>query len=135
MISLFLYGYYQINGSFPQSKIVVLPSTNYDFVNDLRLAVNVGRSLNVGNGSISGRVLENGLPVIRRVMLYERYSGQLVDITWSDSQGNYRFSKINENLTYFIISLDEDVDSEQYNLVGQDLIKGNYDELVASGDL
>ena len=58
-----------------------------------------------GNGSISGQVLEQGV----------------------DSNGNYRFTGLKENLLYFVISLDESGDSKQYNLVGQDLLRGDYD--------
>ncbi len=80
-----------------------------------------------GNGSISGQVLEQGVPVVRRVMLFERDSGLLYQTTYSDSNGNYRFTGLKENLLYFVISLDESGDSKQYNLVGQDLLRGDYD--------
>lgn len=87
--------------------------------------------IRAGNGSISGRVLENGLPVSRRVMLYERKTGMYAGQTRSDSDGSYTFKRTNENMTYFIVSVDDNNDDTQYNLVGQDLISGNHDKRAA----
>lgn len=85
-----------------------------------------------GGGSISGRVLENGLPVSRRVMLYVRETGAYAGQGRSDSNGNYTFPRTNKDLTYFIVSVDDNNDGTQYNLVGQDLISGNHDERMAT---
>lgn len=81
-----------------------------------------------GNGSISGKVLENGLPVSRRVMLYNRATGAYAGQVRSDSSGNYKFKRTNEDLTYFVIAIDDNKDDIQYNLVGQDLLAGNHDQ-------
>lgn len=89
-----------------------------------------GINLN-GAGSITGRVLENGIPVVRRVMLYERTTGVYAGQTRSDSSGNYTFKRTNEALVYFVVSVDDNNDGVQYNLVGQDLISGNHDKRVA----
>lgn len=90
-----------------------------------------GGSMLTGNGSISGIVRENGLPVSRRVMLYERTTGAYAAQVRSKTDGTYIFKNTNKNLTYFIIAIDDFTDEVQYNLVGQDLISGNYD--VAGG--
>lgn len=90
-----------------------------------------GSSVLAGNGSITGRVLENGLPVSRRVMLYERQTGLYAGQTRSNKDGNYKFKRTNESLTYFIVSVDDNNDGVQYNLVGQDLISGNHDKRVS----
>lgn len=90
-----------------------------------------GGSMLTGNGSISGIVRENGLPVSRRVMLYERTTGAYAAQVRSKADGTYIFKNTNKNLTYFIIAIDDFTDDVQYNLVGQDLISGNYD--IAGG--
>ena len=90
-----------------------------------------GINLN-GDGSISGKVLENGLPVSRRVMLYERNTGVYAGQTRSGTDGNYTFKRTNKELIYFIVSIDDNNDGVQYNLVGQDLISGNHDKKVTS---
>lgn len=91
---------------------------------------NGSNDIRIGNGSISGRVLENGLPVSRRVMLYDRRTGAYAGQTRSGVDGNYTFKRTNESLTYFIVSVDDNNDGVQYNLVGQDLISGNHDKRV-----
>lgn len=82
-----------------------------------------------GNGSISGRVLENGLPVSRRVMLYDRATGAYAGQTRSDSNGLYSFNNTNERGVYFVVSIDDHNDGVQFNLKGQDLISGNHDNI------
>lgn len=74
------------------------------------------------NGFIAGKVTEQGLPVIRRVACYHRMSGALIDTTWSDINGNYRFDNLVAGVKYFVTSLDENKDNTQYNAVTQDLI-------------
>lgn len=81
-----------------------------------------------GNGSITGIVLENGAPVSRSVMLYERNTGAFAGKGKSKSDGSYTFNRTNENLTYFVIAIDDNEDATQYNLVGQDLIAGDHDQ-------
>ena len=82
-----------------------------------------------GSGSISGVVTEKGVPVSRRVMLYERVSGTLFGQTQSNSTGHFTFDKTKEDLTYFAISLDETQDEIQYNLAGKDLLSGDFDRM------
>lgn len=82
-----------------------------------------------GSGSITGRVTENGLPVSRRVMLYERKTGALAAQTRSGEDGYYTFKKTNERTLYFAVSIDDENDGVQYNLQGKDLISGNHDNL------
>lgn len=89
----------------------------------------VASSVLTGKGSITGRVLENGLPVSRRVMLYDRKTGAYAGQTRSDSDGNYSFKRTNERGLYFVVSIDDHNDGVQYNLRGQDLISGNHDKL------
>lgn len=85
-----------------------------------------------GGGSITGKVLENGLPVSRRVMLYERKTGAYAGQVRSNADGVYTFKRTNEALLYFVVSVDDNSDGVQYNLVGQDLISGNHDKRVAT---
>ena len=81
-----------------------------------------------GNGSITGVVLESGAPVSRSVMLYERNTGAFAGKGKSKADGSYTFNRTNENLTYFVIAIDDNEDATQYNLVGQDLIAGDHDQ-------
>lgn len=88
---------------------------------------NSGLDLN-GNGSISGIVTENGVPVSRSVMLYERSTGAFSRKGRSSADGSYTFSNTNEKLTYFVIAIDDNKDENKFNLVGQDLIAGDHDQ-------
>lgn len=97
--------------------------------NSLLLTTGVSCKIDKGNGSISGIVLEKGVPVSRRVMLYERVSGTLFGQTQSNSTGHFTFDKTKEDLTYFAISLDETQDEIQYNLAGKDLLSGDFDRM------
>lgn len=74
------------------------------------------------NGTISGVVTELGSPVTKRVMCYHRYSGRLTAISYSNSNGEYRFNNLIKGVKYFITSVDENNDAIQYNAVTQDLI-------------
>lgn len=87
---------------------------------------------NSGNGSISGVVKEDGVPVSRRVMLYERHSGRLVNTTYSKKNGKYNFSNINKSLKYYIVSIDEFSDGIDCPAVIQDRVSGGYDEEALS---
>lgn len=81
-----------------------------------------------GNGSITGVVLEDGAPVSRSVMLYERDTGAFFGKGRSKADGSYTFNRTNEKLMYFVIAIDDNEDATQYNLVGQDLIAGDHDQ-------
>lgn len=73
-------------------------------------------------GTITGKVLEKGVPVSRRVLCHQRDTGTLVASTWSDANGDYAFNRLDESKKYYIVSLDEDMSTTQYNAVVQDLI-------------
>ena len=75
--------------------------------------------------AIIGVVTENSIPVSRRVFCYLRKSGALIDVTRSDKDGNYRFDNLSLTASYYIVSLDENGDAQQYNAVVQDLITPN----------
>lgn len=77
------------------------------------------------SGSISGKVLEQGVPVSRRVLCHQRDTGVLVGSTWSDANGDYVIDGLDESKKYYIVSLDEDMSTTQYNAVVQDLIPAN----------
>lgn len=75
--------------------------------------------------AISGVIMENNIPVSRRVFCYLRRSGALIGITRSDENGNYQFTDLSLKANYYIVSLDENGDAQQYNAVVQDLITPN----------
>ncbi|MGP5535318.1 hypothetical protein ACTXMF_12125 [Psychrobacter celer] len=77
------------------------------------------------SGVITGKVLEQGVPVSRRVLCHQRDTGVLVGSTWSDANGNYVFNGLDDSKKYYVVSLDEDMSSTQYNAVVQDLIPAN----------
>ncbi len=74
------------------------------------------------SGIITGKVLEQGIPVSRRVLCHERNTGILVGSAWSDVNGDYVFNGLDDRKKYYIVSLDEDMSTTQYNAVVQDLI-------------
>lgn len=74
------------------------------------------------NGIIIGKVTEQSMPVVRRVMCYHRMSRVLVTSTWSDSGGDYQLIGLIAGIKYYVTSLDENGDAVQYNAVTQDLI-------------
>ena len=103
-------------------------------ITSLGLAIRVkkyGRSnpdrINRGNikGLISGRTLEQGVPVSRRVLCHQRDTGVLVASTWSNANGDYVFKGLDNTKKYYVVSLDEDMSTTQYNAVVQDLIPAN----------
>jgi hypothetical protein len=59
------------------------------------------------SGSISGQVQENGTAVVgRKVLLYYRTTGQLINQTVSDSSGNYTFTGLEPSTSnYFVVGL------------------------------
>lgn len=77
------------------------------------------------SGVITGKVLEQGVPVSRRVLCHQRDMGILVGATWSDANGDYIIDGLDDSKKYYIVSLDEDMSSAQYNAVVQDLIPAN----------
>ena len=92
----------------------------------------IKEKLNSGTGKggyISGRVSEKEIPVSRRVLCYHRRTGNLIHYTYSDIDGNYRFDDLEPNANYFVVALDENNDSVQYNAVVQDLIAASTDPL------
>lgn len=74
------------------------------------------------NGYIKGKVTEQSLPVVRRVMCYHRTSKSLVNVVWSDVSGNYFIDGLIAGSKYYVTSIDDNSDSTQYNAVTQDLI-------------
>lgn len=100
-------------------------------ITSVGLAIRVkryGRSnpanINRGNskGVITGKTLEQGVPVSRRVMCHARGTGVLVNTTWSNANGDYVFKGLDNTKKYYVVSLDEDMSTTQYNAVVQDLI-------------
>lgn len=83
--------------------------------------------INRGNikGVIAGRTLEQGMPVSRRVLCHQRDTGALVASTWSNASGDYVFNGLDDSKKYYVVSLDEDMSTTQYNAVVQDLIPAN----------
>ena len=73
-------------------------------------------------GFISGQTTEGGIAVSARVMCYHRMSGRLVDTTYSNDNGYYRFMGLIAGVKYYVTSLDENNNSTRYNAVTQDLI-------------
>ena len=73
-------------------------------------------------GFINGKTLEQGVPVSRRVLCHQRDTGALVASTWSNANGDYVFKGLDDTKKYYVVSLDEDMSTTQYNAVVQDLI-------------
>ena len=76
-------------------------------------------------GTITGKVLEQGAPVSRRVLCHQRDTGALVTSTWSNANGDYVFKGLDNTKKYYVVALDEDMSAIQYNAVVQDLIPAN----------
>ncbi|MEK6203269.1 MAG: hypothetical protein N2B04_04365 [Psychrobacter sp.] len=76
-------------------------------------------------GVITGKILEQGVPVSRRVLCHQRDTGVLAGSTWSDANGDYVFNGLDDSKKYYVVSLDEDMSTTQYNAVVQDLIPAN----------
>jgi hypothetical protein len=76
-----------------------------------------------GTFSISGTVAIDDspdVPVMRRVRLYDRYSGGLVRETWSDPvTGAYSFLQLPNDRTFFVLSHDH---TDFYNATIKDNI-------------
>lgn len=71
-----------------------------------------------GNGKIVGTTKNTpALPVSRRVRLHERNSGHLVREGWSDAAGNYSFTHLSRDYTYYVVGFDH---TDQYQGVVAD---------------
>lgn len=111
--------------------ILSIPKPISALVSDRVQQLRSGRySAHIGTGSISGIVKEDGIPVSRRVMLYERHSGALINTTYSKENGRYKFANINKYLKYYIVSIDEYNDGVDCPAVIKDRVSGNYDQEV-----
>lgn len=102
---------------------IISSEPQFEFIKK-RLNSGIGRG-----GYIAGRVFEKEIPVSRRVLCYHRRTGNLVNSTYSDIGGNYRFDDLEPNANYFVVALDENNDAVQYNAVVQDLIAASTDPL------
>lgn len=99
----------------------------------------IRKKLNSGTGKggyIAGRIFEKEIPVIRRVMCYHRRTCLLVNMVYSDINGDYYFDDLEPNASYFVVALDENNDAVQYNAVVQDLIAAstNQSEVIVYPD-
>ena len=56
--------------------------------------------------TITDIVLEEGLPVITKLYLYERYTGELLKVTSSNSKGQFTFLDLKEDIEYIIRASD-----------------------------
>lgn len=74
-------------------------------------------SASSGNGIIVGQTQEQGIPYRCEVMLYDYHNKHLVDSTWSDKDGNFRFVGLNKHRRYYLVALHH---GQMFNLVGQD---------------
>lgn len=119
---------FHVRDSYRSIRVERLKFVEQGYANPLPTMPTVQR----GGGSISGIVTEVGVPVSRRVMLYERVSGLFFGQTQSSVTGEFIFENTKEDLTYFAVSLDENQEDTQYNLTGQDLLSGDFDRVVAS---
>lgn len=72
-----------------------------------------------GYGTISGVVTINDVPGSRRVRLFIRTTGQLVDEVWSEADGNYTFTNVVPGIEYFVVGHDH---TRSYNAVVQDMV-------------
>ena len=72
-----------------------------------------------GNGVIQGVITVAGVPARRRVRLYDKPSGMLVDAVMSGADGHYRFSNLRVGHEFFVVANDYQRD---YNAVVQDMI-------------
>ena len=54
--------------------------------------------------SISDYILEEGQPIISKIFLIERITGQLIATTVSNLSGCFEFKDIDKNLEYIVVS-------------------------------
>lgn len=59
-----------------------------------------------GTGKIADILTVNGIPSIRKIMLFENISMLPLDITWSNSNGYFEFNGLHTNLKFTIIGID-----------------------------
>lgn len=74
-------------------------------------------------GIIVGRVYKKDVPVVRRVLCYERSTSQLVGSTVSNDNGDYEFHNLPLNKFYYLVTIEKNNDGIQFNAVIQDLIQ------------
>lgn len=72
-----------------------------------------------GYGVISGVVTINDVPGSRKVRLFLKTSGQLVDEVWSEPDGDYIFNNVVPGVEYFVVGHDY---TRSYNAVVQDMV-------------
>lgn len=61
-----------------------------------------------GNLTITGMVIEDGLPACKEVRVYERRTHICRGSAWSDPvTGNYAFTDLDEKLPYYVLSFDD----------------------------
>lgn len=100
-------------GVMPAIRTIALaPSVIFEFIND-------GQG---DAGFIEGQVLENGLPVSRRVMCYHRRTGMLIKHTRSSDSGYFRFDGLASGIKVFIASIDDSGGSVMHKAVIGDFI-------------
>ena len=56
--------------------------------------------------TITDIVLEEGLPIVTKLYLYERYTGELLKVTSSNSKGQFTFLDLKEDIEYIIRASD-----------------------------
>ncbi|MFC0349682.1 LamG-like jellyroll fold domain-containing protein [Undibacterium danionis] len=69
-------------------------------------------------GTVKEAHLPSDLPLSRRVRLYRKADGQLIDETWSDAAGNYAFTNLAIQ-KYYVVAFDH---TDNYNAVIKDSI-------------
>lgn len=77
-------------------------------------------------GYITGQVLENNVPVSRRVMCYHRRTGSLIAKTWSSEDGNFRFDGLEPGIDLFLTSVNDMGLAVPFNAVTNDLVVSKY---------
>lgn len=70
-------------------------------------------------GESPGLVTVNGRPARRQIFVMDRLSMKIVGGTWSDEDGTWRISHLNQNRKYLIIALDH---KQEYEPVAWDWV-------------
>ena len=75
-------------------------------------------------GTIDGYTTdENSVPIVRKVRIHDRESGQLLRETWSDTTGYYRFHDLNTDRLFTVVGHDY---TGTYNAVVADNVQPGY---------
>lgn len=74
-------------------------------------------------GIIVGRVYKKDVPVVRRVLCYERTTSQLVGDTVSNENGDYQFNGLPLDSFYYLVTVEKNNNGILFNAVIQDLIQ------------